>query len=202
MGYKRKARVLFLDRDGAGPASMAVALAQAYAGTWIEARCAGLSPGEPDPLMAASLAEKGLAVPADGGAVPAPEGRRCDPGAGGSAPGDSAGTLRACAVASPLSGAPAPCSGAPAGGAALSSPTGSGLFAWADLVVTLDAESEAACPRLAPGVQRRHYDFTAPSRDLPGQERLQAWRALGERLRLRIEGMAGGMGMMQGNDFE
>jgi AAA family ATP:ADP antiporter len=52
--------------------------------------------------------------PADGGAVPAPEGRRCDPGAGQGAPANPRAT-RASAVASPQSGAPAPRFGAPDG---------------------------------------------------------------------------------------
>ncbi len=57
-------------------------------------------------------------APADGGAVPAPEGRRCDPGAGDGASDKSAGPLRISAVASPPSGAPAPRSDAPGTAAA------------------------------------------------------------------------------------
>jgi hypothetical protein len=59
--------------------------------------------------------------PAEGGAVPASEARRCDPAAG-TLPISSAGTPLASTVPSPQGGAPAPRSGKPAEGPAGCSP--------------------------------------------------------------------------------
>lgn len=71
---------------------------------------------------------------------------------------------------------------------------------WADLLVTLDAAALAACPPLRPGLQHRHYPFEP----LPGVADKSAWTVLASRIRERVEGMVGGMQMMQrassGND--
>ena len=70
---------------------------------------------------------------------------------------------------------------------------------WADLLVTLDAAALAACPPLRPGLQHRHYPFEP----LPGVADKSAWAVLAGRIRERVEGMVGGMQMMQrasGND--
>jgi L-lactate dehydrogenase complex protein LldG len=55
-----------------------------------------------------SLLRSEYGAPADGGAVPASEAGRCDPGAGADAMGIPAGVGRVSAVASPRGGAPAP----------------------------------------------------------------------------------------------
>lgn len=71
---------------------------------------------------------------------------------------------------------------------------------WADLLVTLDASANAACPPLRSGLQHRHYPFEP----IPGVADKLAWTALAARIRERVEGMIGGMQMMQrassGND--
>lgn len=63
------------------------------------------------------------------------------------------------------------------------------LIAWADLVVTLDDEACRQFPPLPAGKQRRHYPFAALD---PG-----SCRQLRDRIRARIEGMIGGMKMLE-----
>ncbi|MES2407031.1 MAG: hypothetical protein V4528_06890 [Pseudomonadota bacterium] len=74
------------------------------------------------------------------------------------------------------------------------------VLQWADLLVTLDAAALAACPPLRPGLQHRH----SPFEPLPGVADKSAWTVLASRIRERVEGMVGGMQMMQrassGND--
>lgn len=60
-------------------------------------------------------------------------------------------------------------------------------LAWADLVVTLDRESRQRCPALPPRVQKRHF----------GCDEAADPEALREVLRQRIEGMIGGLRMLQ-----
>lgn len=64
---------------------------------------------------------------------------------------------------------------------------------WADLLVTLDASANAACPQLRSGLQHRHYPFEP----IPDVADKLAWTALAARIRERVEGMIGGMQMMQ-----
>lgn len=65
--------------------------------------------------------------------------------------------------------------------------------AWADLLVTLDAAANAARPSLRPGLQHRHYPFEP----LPDVADKPAWSALAARIRERVEGMVGGMQLLQ-----
>ena len=68
-------------------------------------------------------------------------------------------------------------------------PLGDELLGWADLVVTLDDEAGRMCPPLPPGCQRRHYPFSAPAP--------QECRQLRDKISSRIEGMIGGMKMLE-----
>ncbi len=61
-------------------------------------------------------------------------------------------------------------------------------LAWADLVVTVDAAARTALPTAMPGVQHRHYPFE------PGTEPADMQH---DRLRARIEGMLGGLRLLQ-----
>lgn len=65
--------------------------------------------------------------------------------------------------------------------------------AWADLLVTLDAAANASRPPLRPGLQHRHYPFEP----LPDVTDKPAWSALAVRIRERVEGMVGGMQLLQ-----
>jgi hypothetical protein len=67
------------------------------------------------------------------------------------------------------------------------------LLAWADLLVTLDAAALAAKPPLRPGLQHRHYPFEP----LPEVADKAAWGELAMRIRQRVEGMIGGMRLLQ-----
>lgn len=62
MGFKRPARVLFLDRDNGGASLMAEALARSLGGGWLEARSAGLHPGAAETTALAALARAGIDV--------------------------------------------------------------------------------------------------------------------------------------------
>ncbi len=70
---------------------------------------------------------------------------------------------------------------------------GEAAVEWADLLVTLDAVANAACPPLRPGLQHRHYPFEP----LPAVTDKPAWTTLAGRIRERVEGMIGGMRLMQ-----
>lgn len=65
-------------------------------------------------------------------------------------------------------------------GRGMPSPPDEASLEWADLVVTLDGEAERVCPALPRHAQRRHYPV--------GNEAA---------LRERIEGMVGGMKMLE-----
>ena len=68
------------------------------------------------------------------------------------------------------------------------------LLQWADLVVTMDETVKNACPTLLPGVQLRHYPFPDPGAvHVP----LAECRQIRDKVRARIEGMIGGMRLMQ-----
>lgn len=67
------------------------------------------------------------------------------------------------------------------------------VWAWADLLVTLDAVANTARPPLRLGLQHRHYPFEP----IPDVADKPAWSALAVRIRERVEGMVGGMRLMQ-----
>lgn len=67
------------------------------------------------------------------------------------------------------------------------------MLAWADLLVTLDAAANAARPPLHAGLHHRHYPFEP----LPDRADKSAWGILANGIRERVEGMAGGMRLMQ-----
>lgn len=67
------------------------------------------------------------------------------------------------------------------------------LLQWADLLVTLDAESEGHCPPLPPGVQKRHYPFPV----LEADDDLTGCRVLRDKVKARVEGMVGGMKLLE-----
>ncbi|HUW29404.1 MAG TPA: hypothetical protein VMV97_12420 [Sulfuriferula sp.] len=67
------------------------------------------------------------------------------------------------------------------------------VLAWADLLVTLDAVANAARPSLRSGLQHRHYPFEPT----PEVDDKPAWSALAGRIRERVEGMIGGLRLMQ-----
>lgn len=68
-----------------------------------------------------------------------------------------------------------------------------GLLAWADLLVTLDAAALAARPPLRSGLQHRHYPFEP----IPPAADKAAWSELTVRVRERVEGMIGGMRLLE-----
>lgn len=67
------------------------------------------------------------------------------------------------------------------------------LIAWADLLVTLDTVALAARPPLRAGLQHRHYGFEP----IPSAADKSAWRELAADVRKRVEGMIGGMQMLE-----
>ncbi len=67
------------------------------------------------------------------------------------------------------------------------------LLSWADLLVTMDAVALANYPPLRPGLQHRHYPFEP----IPAVADKTAWSALAARVRERVEGMVGGMRLLE-----
>lgn len=63
------------------------------------------------------------------------------------------------------------------------------ISAWADLIITLDDAADAACPPLPSHVQKRCYPV-APA-DSPAD-----WLRVREAIQQRVEGMIGGMRMI------
>ncbi len=122
MGYKRRARVVFLSGLHPAPANLAAHYAQKSGSEWLEARAAVL--------------------PEVVGDVPVLD---------------------------------------------------DAMLAWADLLVTLDAAAYAAKPALRAGMQHRHYPFEP----IPPASDKAAWQALAAQVRARVEGMIGGMRLMQ-----
>lgn len=122
MGYKRRARVIFLGGLHPAPANLSAHYAQKLGGEWLEARAAVL------------------------------------PGVQGEV-----------------------------------SVLDDAMWAWADLLVTLDAVALASRPVLRAGMQHRHYPFEP----IPAVSDKAGWQALAERIRSRVEGMIGGMCLMQ-----
>lgn len=66
------------------------------------------------------------------------------------------------------------------------------LLQWADLIVTLDAEAEKCCPPLPTHLQKKYYPFEP----VEGPN-ITAYRKLRDAIRTHIEGMIGGMAMME-----
>ena len=67
------------------------------------------------------------------------------------------------------------------------------LLAWADLLVTLDAVALAGRPPLRVGLQHRHYPFEP----IPVVADKVGWSELAARVRERVEGMIGGMRLLE-----
>ena len=67
------------------------------------------------------------------------------------------------------------------------------LLAWADLLVTLDSTALAARPPLRAGMQHRHYPFEP----IPPVADKTGWSELAARVRERVEGMIGGMRLLE-----
>lgn len=66
------------------------------------------------------------------------------------------------------------------------------LLQWADLLVTLDAKAEKYCPPLPAHVQKKHYAFETVE-----EPNIAAYRKVRDAIRARIEGMVGGMTMLE-----
>ena len=64
---------------------------------------------------------------------------------------------------------------------------------WADVLVTLDAVALAARPALRPGLQHRHYPFEPA----PDSSDKIGWSDFALRVRNRIEGMIGGLRLLE-----
>lgn len=62
MGYKRRARILFVCRDNGASSRMAEAFANALGGDVMEARSAGIAPMILDPRVISCMAEAGIEV--------------------------------------------------------------------------------------------------------------------------------------------
>lgn len=71
------------------------------------------------------------------------------------------------------------------------------LLRWADLVVPLDVQADALCLPLPGGVQKRAYPLAEPAAGPNADD--AAYRDLRDRIGGRIEGMIGGMRMLQGS---
>lgn len=67
------------------------------------------------------------------------------------------------------------------------------MLDWADLVVTLDSAAQIHLPPLPDGVQHRHYPFEP----IPPVADKAAWGELVTRVRQRVEGMIGGMRLLE-----
>ena len=78
-----------------------------------------------------------------------------------------------------------------------------GMLTWADLVVTVCRGADEQCPALPAGVQKRHWPLANPSQG-GGNEAgvLQSWRMLRDDIRNRVEGMIGGMKMLERMDTD
>ncbi len=77
------------------------------------------------------------------------------------------------------------------------------MLAWADLVVTVCNYADEHCPALPAGVQKKCWPLDHPAqtgRDEP--QIMQAMRATRDAIRSRIEGMIGGMKMLERVDSE
>ena len=141
MGYKRKARIVFLAGSDGSFAAMAAGFANALGAKRMEGKAAAFSHA---PLASAAIAamnESGISLATEN--FSAPEAK---------------------------------------------------LLQWADLVVTLDAVAEKCCPPLPAHVQKKHYPFETVE-----ESNIAAYRKVRDAIRERIEGMIGGMAMLENN---
>ena len=144
MGYKRKARVLFLS-SGNSRSLMAAGFANQLGGNWLEGQPAVLKKQDYDSMAVKVLQESGVEW-------------------GGSNPEEVNETL----------------------------------LKWADLVVLMDAEAEQYCPALPQGVQKRSYFFDDPAGQADTAAKLnENYRRVRDQIRQRVEGMIGGIKMLQ-----
>ncbi len=141
LGYKRKARVLFVSGSGSN-AIMAAGFAGALGGGWLSGRAAALAAPRPQPFAARVMQEVGIDI----------SGLRLYP-------------------------------------------LDERLLSWADLVVTLDPQADVLCPPLPGGVQKRFYPCAEPAAGAACTDVL--YREIRDGIRRRVEGMIGGMRMLQ-----
>ncbi|MDA8094748.1 MAG: hypothetical protein M0T84_12775 [Betaproteobacteria bacterium] len=139
MGYKRKARILFVSRLGAG-ALIAQSFAHTLGAAFITARAGACASPACLDLAREIMRETGLE---------------------------------------------------PAAGEPLRMPDDTAI-AWADLVVAMDAAADALIAQRPGGPPVRRFPLEEPA--LAGGDE---YRALRERIRARVEGMVGGMRMLE-----
>ena len=145
MGYKRKARVIFLSSGNGSRSLMAAAFASQLGGEWMEGYAAVFSEQSPDPLAIEVMQELGM---------------------------DMAGLSASILNETELNGA--------------------------DLVVTMDPEADRRCPPLPAGVQKRGYFFADPAEEGESAPNSKAlYRQVRDQIRQRIQGMIGGMKLLQ-----
>ncbi|MHB8347490.1 MAG: arsenate reductase ArsC [Acidiferrobacterales bacterium] len=76
-----------------------------------------------------------------------------------------------------------------------------GMLAWADLVVTVCLRAEERCPTLPAGARKRHWPLGNPGQAGGDEGRvMQVWRLVRDDIRGRVEGMIGGMKMLERMD--
>ncbi|MDA8363400.1 MAG: arsenate reductase [Gammaproteobacteria bacterium] len=77
------------------------------------------------------------------------------------------------------------------------------LLAWADLVISVCPDADKRCPALPAGTQKRLWRLSTPDDGGADEESdLYAWRTVRDEIRSRIEGMIGGMNMLERMDRE
>jgi len=145
LGYKRKARVIFLSSGNGSRSLMAAAFANQLGGEWMEGYAAVFSEQTPDPLAIEVLQEAGM---------------------------DMAGQSVSILNEAWLNGS--------------------------DLLVAMDPEADQRCPPLPAGAQKRCYFFADPTEK--GKSSLNAkalYREVRDQIRQRVQGMIGGMKLLQ-----
>lgn len=139
MGYKRKARIVFLAGSDGSLAAMAAGFANTLGAKWMEGKAAAFSRAPLSSAVITAMHESGISLLTEG--LSAPDAK---------------------------------------------------LLQWADLIVTLDAEAEKCCPPLPAHLQKKHY----PIETVVGSD-IAAYRKIRDAIRKRIEGMIGGMTMLE-----
>ena len=75
------------------------------------------------------------------------------------------------------------------------------LLAWADLVISVCPDADERCPTLPAGTQKRLWRLSSPDdRGTDEESDLHAWRIVRDEIRSLIEGMIGGMNMLERMD--
>lgn len=138
MGYKRKARIVFLAGSDGNLAAMAAGFANSLGSKWMEGKAAAFSHAPLAPAAIAAMHESAIVLAMEN--MPAPD---------------------------------------------------TELLQWVDLIVTLDAEAEKSCPPLPAHVQKKHYPFEP----VEGSD-IATYRKVRDVIRARIEGMIGGMSLL------